>query len=100
MVREKKDDGIWSGFKQIDDNNKVVIPKTMFDGVTEKQALEVTVQDVKRDARLSYRNGMKLIGLFHWWLQMMRNNTMSHLIRTPLKMLKDNGLYFTGADFI
>ena len=32
LVREKKDDGIWSGFKQIDDNNKVVIPKTMFDG--------------------------------------------------------------------
>ena len=52
LVREKKDDGIWSGFKQIDDNNKVVIPKTMFDGVTEKQALEVTVRDVKRDAKI------------------------------------------------
>lgn len=99
LVREKKDDGIWSGFKQIDDNNKVVIPKTMFDGVTEKQALEVTVRDVKRDAKIvlpQWNEADRTIPL------VASNDEKQYYIaldKNTVKMLKDNGLYFTGAGF-
>ena len=99
LVREKKDDGIWSGFKQIDDNNKVVIPKTMFDGVTEKQALEVTVRDVKRDAKIvlpQWNEADRTISL------VASNDEKQYYIaldKNTVKMLKDNGLYFTGAGF-
>lgn len=99
LVREKKDDGVWSGFKQIDDNNKVVIPETMFDGVTEKQALEVTVRDVKRDAKI----------ILPQWNEVDRtiplvasNDEKQYYItldKNTVKMLKDNGLYFTGVGF-
>lgn len=99
LVREKKDDGIWSGFKQIDDNNKVVIPKTMFDGVTEKQALEVTVRDVKRDAKIvlpQWNEADRTIPL------VASNDEKQYYValdKNTVKMLKDNGLYFTGAGF-
>ena len=99
LVREKKDDGIWSGFKQIDDNNKVVIPKTMFDGVTEKQALEVTVRDVKRDAKIvlpQWNEADRTIPL------VASNDEKQYYIeldKNTVKMLKDNGLYFTGSGF-
>ena len=99
LVREKKDDGIWSGFKQIDDNNKVVIPKTMFDGVTEKQVLEVTVRDVKRDAKIvlpQWNEADRTIPL------VASNDEKQYYIeldKNTVKMLKDNGLYFTGAGF-
>ena len=99
LVREKKDDGIWSGFKQIDDNNKVVIPKTMFDGVTEKQALEVTVRDVKRGAKIilpQWNEADRTIPL------VASNDEKQYYIaldKNTVKMLKDNGLYFTGAGF-
>lgn len=99
LVREKKDDGIWSGFKQIDDNNKVVIPETMFDGVTEKQALEVTVRDVKRDAKIilpQWNEADRTIPL------VASNDEKQYYIaldKNTVKMLKDNGLYFTGAGF-
>lgn len=99
LVREKKDDGIWSGFKQIDDNNKVVIPKTMFDGVTEKQVLEVTVRDVKRDAKIvlpQWNEADRTIPL------VASNDEKQYYValdKNTVKMLKDNGLYFTGAGF-
>ena len=99
LVREKKDDGIWSGFKQIDDNNKVVIPKTIFGGVTEKQALEVTVRDVKRDAKIvlpQWNEADRTIPL------VASNDEKQYYIeldKNTVKMLKDNGLYFTGAGF-
>ena len=99
LVREKKDDGIWSGFKQIDDNNKVVIPKTMFDGVTEKQVLEVTVRDVKRDAKIvlpQWNEADRTIPL------VASNDEKQYYIaldKNTVKMLKDNGLYFTGVGF-
>lgn len=99
LVREKKDDGIWSGFKQIDDNNKVVIPKTMFDGVTEKQALEVTVRDVKRDAKIvlpQWNEADRTIPL------VASNDEKQYYValdKNTVKMLKDNGLYFTGVGF-
>lgn len=99
LVREKKDDGIWSGFKQIDDNNKVVIPKTMFDGVTEKQALEVTVRDVKRDAKIvlpQWNEADRTIPL------VASNDEKQYYIaldKNTVKILKDNGLYFTGVGF-
>lgn len=99
LVREKKDDGIWSGFKQIDDYNKVVIPKTMFDGVTEKQALEVTVRDVKRDAKIvlpQWNEADRTIPL------VASNDEKQYYValdKNTVKMLKDNGLYFTGAGF-
>lgn len=99
LVREKKDDGVWSGFKQIDDNNKVVIPETMFDGVTEKQALEVTVRDVKRDAKIvlpQWNEADRTIPL------VASNDEKQYYIeldKNTVKMLKDNGLYFTGAGF-
>lgn len=99
LVREKKDDGIWSGFKQIDDNNKVVIPETMFDGVTEKQALEVTVRDVKRDAKIilpQWNEADRTIPL------VASNDEKQYYItldKNTVKMLKDNGLYFTGVGF-
>lgn len=99
LVREKKDDGIWSGFKQIDDNNKVVIPKTMFDGVTEKQALEVTVRDIKRDAKIvlpQWNEADRTIPL------VASNDEKQYYValdKNTVKMLKDNGLYFTGAGF-
>lgn len=99
LVREKKDDGIWSGFKQIDDNNKVVIPKTMFDGVTEKQALEVTVRDVKRDAKIvlpQWNEADRTIPL------VASNDEKQYYValdKNTVKMLKDNGLYFAGAGF-
>lgn len=99
LVREKKDDGIWSGFKQIDDNNKVVIPKTMFDGVTEKQTLEVTVRDVKRDAKIilpQWNEADRTIPL------VASNDEKQYYItldKNTVKMLKDNGLYFTGVGF-
>lgn len=99
LVREKKDDGIWSGFKQIDDNNKVVIPKTVFDGVTEKQALEVTVRDVKRDAKIvlpQWNEADRTIPL------VASNDEKQYYValdKNTVKMLKDNGLYFTGAGF-
>ena len=99
LVREKKDDGVWSGFKQIDDNNKVVIPKTMFDGVTEKQALEVTVRDVKRDAKIilpQWNEADRTIPL------VASNDEKQYYValdKNTVKMLKDNGLYFTGAGF-
>lgn len=99
LVREKKDDGIWSGFKQIDDNNKVVIPKTMFDGVTEKQVLEVTVRDVKRDAKIvlpQWNEADRTIPL------VASNDDKQYYValdKNTVKMLKDNGLYFTGAGF-
>lgn len=99
LVREKKDDGIWSGFKQIDDNNKVVIPKTMFDGVTEKQVLEVTVRDVKRDAKIvlpQWNEADRTIPL------VASNDEKQYYValdKNTVKMLKNNGLYFTGAGF-
>ena len=99
LVREKKDDGIWSGFKQIDDNNKVVIPKTMFDGVTEKQVLEVTVRDVKRDAKIvlpQWNEADRTIPL------VASNDEKQYYValdKNTVKMLKDNGLYFTGVGF-
>lgn len=99
LVREKKDDGVWSGFKQIDDNNKVVIPKTMFDGVTEKQVLEVTVRDVKRDAKIvlpQWNEADRTIPL------VASNDEKQYYValdKNTVKMLKDNGLYFTGAGF-
>lgn len=99
LVREKKDDGIWSGFKQIDDNNKVVIPKTMFDGVTEKQVLEVTVRDVKRDAKIvlpQWNEADRTIPL------VASNDEKQYYValdKNTVKMLKDNGLYFAGAGF-
>lgn len=99
LVREKKDDGIWSGFKQIDDNNKVVIPKTIFGGVTEKQALEVTVRDVKRGAKIilpQWNEADRTIPLEA------SNDEKQYYIaldKNTVKMLKDNGLYFTGAGF-
>lgn len=99
LVREKKDDGVWSGFKQIDDNNKVVIPETMFDGVTEKQALEVTVRDVKRDAKIilpQWNEADRTIPL------VASNDEKQYYItldKNTVKMLKDNGLYFTGVGF-
>ena len=99
LVREKKGDGIWSGFKQIDDNNKVVIPKTMFDGVTEKQALEVTVRDVKRDAKIvlpQWNEADRTIPL------VASNDEKQYYValdKNTVKMLKDNGLYFTGVGF-
>lgn len=99
LVREKKDDGVWSGFKQIDDNNKVVIPKTMFDGVTEKQTLEVTVRDVKRDAKIilpQWNEADRTIPL------VASNDEKQYYItldKNTVKMLKDNGLYFTGVGF-
>ena len=99
LVREKKDDGIWSGFKQIDDNNKVVIPKTIFGGVTEKQALEVTVRDVKRGAKIilpQWNEADRTIPLEA------SNDEKQYYIaldKNTVKILKDNGLYFTGAGF-
>lgn len=99
LVREKKDDGVWSGFKQIDDNNKVVIPETMFDRVTEKQALEVTVRDVKRDAKIilpQWNEADRTIPL------VASNDEKQYYItldKNTVKMLKDNGLYFTGVGF-
>lgn len=98
IVKETKNDGLWSGFKEIG-KEKVTLPALLFNDVSEGQQLQITVRDVTSDGKATLslwdkaENSLLLSAIRDEKQYLIDINAQT------AQLLRTNGLQITGTGF-